>query len=382
LSRVRPWPAPWPPAGLGRRGRGLCLLPEAADATAAAELGYEILRGGHPVPTGRGLAASRRILAQVSALGREQRLLYLVSGGTSALLEVPREGLASGALIDAYRVLLLCGAPIEELNLLRRALSAVKGGGLARAAAPAEVDTLAVSDVVGDDPLVIGSGPTVAGEVDVRELAHLVARYDLHRIVAPEVLALLATAPPACPANPRSSYEIVASNRVACDAARASLADLAALVVAGAGLVGDAEAAARSLAAGLRTLAAEGASGALVLGGETTVRVSGSCGAGGRNQQLALRLALELEGVADVTVLVAGTDGIDGSSEAAGAIVDGTTAARIRAAGLEPEAALAAFDSSPALAAAGDRLVTGPTSTNVGDLLVALLGRASASGSW
>jgi len=317
--------------------RAIVLLPEGSDA---GELppGTLALCGGHPWPTPAGIAATERILAEVDALGPGSRLLLLLSGGASALLEAPLPGVSADELIAAHRRLVSSGLAIRSINRERAAISAVKAGRLADRARPAPVVTLAISDVEGDDPAVIGSGPTV---------------------------------PPSGVAG--IDYTVIASVADAVAAARQELVRRGYHVTAGDGAVylsGPTDFAAALVVKALDAVAT-GQPRAAILGGETTVAVTASHpGRGGRNLDLAARAALALQGRDGVVVVAAGTDGADGSSRSAGAIVDGGTARRAERAGLPLAAALEAFDTEPALEAAGDLLVTGPTGTNVGDLVV------------
>lgn len=343
-----------------------------------------VLKGGHPVPTAHGMDCTRWILREVARLQQGQRLLLLLSGGASALLEAPAEGLSVDDLIASHRALVGSGLPIASINIVRGCLSAVKAGGLARIAAPARVTTLAISDVQGDDPATIGSGPTVQpaeGEASRcrRALALLDeagvqlppgARRHLEEKARGEDRLLDAVAP-------EGDYEVVASISTAVQAARAELDSRGYEVAPDAGyLDGDTATAAARILEGIAECGRSGQQRrALVFGGETTVALPpGATGRGGRNLDLAARLALALAGRDDVAAAVAGTDGIDGSSRAAGAVIDGGSAARAEAAGISLEAALAAFDTEPALGAAGDLLAPGPTGTNVGDLVVVTLG--------
>jgi len=327
--------------------RAIVLLPEGSDA-GQLPAGTIVLRGGHPWPTPGGIAATERIVAEVSALGHGSRLLVLLSGGASALLEAPLPGVSVAELIAAHRRLVASGLPIRSINLERAARSAVKAGRLLEKAHPAHVTTLAISDVEGDDPAVIGSGPTV---------------------------------PPSGKAG--IDYAVIASVADAVAAARDELVRLGYDVGADAAyLHGRTEVAADLVARALDSLvaASDGRPRAAVFGGETTVAVTVAYpGCGGRNLDLAARTALALQGRDGMVVAVAGTDGADGSSRAAGALVDGGTAARARRAGRPLADALAAFDTEPALEAAGDLLVTGPTGTNVGDLVVAVARRPGSA---
>ena len=317
--------------------------------------GSALVVAGHPVPDAGGLRASRMVEAAAREAGGGTRLLLLLSGGASAMLPAPAEGLTLEDEAATARLLLASGAPIERMNLVRQHLSTLKGGGLARLAAPAEVTALILSDVVGDDLGAIGSGPTappLGTPAEARALCRDLGLWD--RLPGAVRARLSADEPPA--PTPEADNRIVGSNALslaamgrACPEARLHAEPL----------VGDvADAAARLLALPV---------GLHLLGGETTVRVTGR-GLGGRNQELALRVALGMRGPS--TFLSAGTDGRDGPTDAAGAVVNEGTAARIRSAGLDPEALLADNDSHRALGASGDLLVTGGTGTNVADLIV------------
>jgi len=357
---------------LGSGARGVVLLPRRAPEPPNTPT-WRVLRGDHPVPTPAGIAASEQVAKAAAELRPGQRLLYLLSGGTSSLFEVPCVGVSSTSLIEVYRLLLGSGAPIDEMNVVRRALSAVKGGGLLAATA-ADVLTLAVSDVAGDDPATIGSGPTVLVSADGSAARAVLERYDLWSRVAPDVREALDRPRPLAPGRGRSrGFHVVCS---IADAVLGASAELARRGYARApapltGLRGDvmvvAEAVNAAVAAGSRVPGRR----ALVLGGETTLRVPERAGPGGRNQHLAAALAVRLAGHAGVSVVCGGTDGIDGTGEHAGAAIDGDSAARARAAGHDLVDALARFTTSTALDAAGDALCTGSTGTNVGDLLVA-----------
>lgn len=359
--------------------RGMVLLP-AGVGVPGFPTSVEVLFGGHPHPTDEGVRSTRRILSAVSALGAGDRLLALLSGGASALLEAPAEGIDFEDLVSAHRGLVASGAPIAAINLVRSSLSAVKAGRLAAAAGGAAVTTLAISDVEGDDPAVIGSGPTVASTVDLESVRRFVREFGVmlpERVAAflegGEVRASGESAERSDPVPRPRDYTVIASIGDAVEAARLELERRGYRAEADPHyLRGDTASAASRLAAS-PVLAIGGAAGrAWVSGGETTVALGAVRGRGGRNLDLAARLALALAGRDDVVVVSAGTDGRDGSSLAAGAIVDGATAARAAASGHPLDAALAAFDTEPALESAGDLLVTGPTGTNVGDLLLIL----------
>lgn len=330
------------------------------DGNGAQVPGLTLHLAAHPVPDARGAAAADAALGLAEGLGPGQRLLLLVSGGGSALLPAPVPGvsLADKAAVNA--ALLASGADIREMNLVRQSLSRIKGGGLARAAAPARVTALILSDVVGDDLSVIASGPTAAPIGTPAEArAALEARGLWPDLPAP-VRRYLESAPPPMPV-PEADNRLVGSNGQ-------SVAAMAAAAGAGARLwpvpvEGEVSQVARALVGGAGP-------GLTLWGGETTVVLKGS-GRGGRNQELALRIALEAEAAGWApgwVCLCGGTDGRDGPTDAAGGLVDAGTLARIRDAGLDPVALVKANDSYRALEAAGDLLMTGPTGTNVADL--------------
>jgi hydroxypyruvate reductase len=290
----------------------------------------------------------------------------LISGGGSALLPAPALGLTLADKAEVNRLLLASGADITEMNLIRQQLSRLKGGGLLRAAAPARVTALILSDVAGDDLRVIASGPTVAPIGTAAEArAALVARGVWDRL--PDAVRLhLERAPEPAPL-PEAENRLIGSNAISV-AAMAEAAPGARVVEAP--LVGDVA----DAAVGIWDTAS--GPGIWLFGGETTVVLRGE-GLGGRNQELALRVALEAEarGVAGPWVFLSGgTDGRDGPTEAAGGIVDPGSLGRMRAAGVDPAEYLARNDSNAALAASGDLLVTGATGTNVADLQVLIRG--------
>lgn len=393
------------PARMAATGaRTIVLLPAGSQA-GDLPVSTLVLRGGHPHPTPDGIQATERILAEVDRLGRGQRLLVLLSGGASALLEAPAPGLSCTELTLAHRALVASGLAIRSINLVRGCLSAVKGGRLSRRAHPAVTTTLAISDVEGDDAAVIGGGPTVPSRRS--HAATCGEALDLVRAAGIELPAAAlrvleegasaqgpddgaataghATGSATRPAagEPAIDYTVIASIADAVAGARAELERRGYHVVAGTGVAGAYLRGETRDAAGLivRTLAGQGEPGhvvadspiAAVFGGETTVAVTTATpGRGGRNLDMAARVALAIRGCDGVAVLAAGTDGCDGSSRAAGAVVDGGTATRAESGGRALEAALAAFDSEAALEAAGDLFVTGPTGTNVGDLVVAV----------
>jgi len=304
----------------------------------------------------------------------------VLAGGASALLVAPAPGLDLRDKQEVTRRFLLAGADIEALNIVRKHCSRVKGGGLLRAAARAGgVWTLLLSDVVGDDPAIIGSGPTVADPTTFADAAHVLARSlapeDVPAAVQGHVerglRGLVAeTVKPGDPVLARTRTVLVGGNR---DAVRAAAREAErrgyTTAVLPEALSGDATAAGRAVVALLAASAGDRPR-AIVAGGETTVRVLPD-GRGGRCQQFALAAAIALAGEPAV-LLAAGTDGIDGPTDAAGACIDGETAKRARARGLAPDVALSHTDSHPLLDATGDLVRTGPTGTNVADVVVAL----------
>lgn len=322
--------------------------------------GIRQLEAPHPVPDARSLEAGRALMAYIAACPADARLLFLVSGGASSLVEVLPAGANAEALAALNRRLLADGLDIHAMNRIRKAVSRIKGGRLARHLAGRRSLALIVSDVRGDDPTVVGSGLLMPSTTPS----------------TPEDLpaGYRALCPPAEPGpaagdaditNVRA--EIIASNDQARQAAAMALAESGEPVLVDAGFLdGEAEPLGHELA---RTLLA-GPSGFRVFGGEPTVTLPASPGEGGRMQALALAAAETLAGHAGVALLAAGTDGADGPTEAAGAVVDGETRARGEAAGEDADACLRAADSARFLRASGDLLHTGPTGTNVMDLVL------------
>jgi hydroxypyruvate reductase len=339
------------------------------DENAAPVPGARVFAAGHPMPDARGLAAARAVIAAAAGLGAEDALLALVSGGGSALLPAPVAGVSLEDMAAVNRLLLASGAPIGAVNLVRQNLCRLKGGGLARLAAPARVTALILSDVIGDDLRAVASGPTAAPLGDAAAAAAVLRAQGLWDAVPAAVRAHLAAAPPAPPV-PAADNRLIGSNALSL-AAMAAAAPGARVIAAP--LVGD-------VAAAAARIRAEARPGITLWGGETTVTLRGT-GRGGRNQELALRLALLAAAAGDWPAgwafLSAGTDGRDGPTGAAGGLVDAGSLVRMRAAGIDPAARLADNDSHAALAAAGDLIVTGGTGTNVADLQVLVLPAAA-----
>ncbi|HEY4116109.1 MAG TPA: DUF4147 domain-containing protein [Rhizomicrobium sp.] len=338
--------------------------------------GIRTIEARHPVPDENALEAGRAVLAAVQDLSEQDLVLCLLSGGGSALLEAPLPGIAFADIQAINRALLASGAAIGEINCVRKHLSAVKGGRLAVAAWPARVVTLAVSDVPGDDPSVIASGPTVADPTTARHALGVLHRYGIE---LPATVAAvlndgrLETPKPGDPKLMQTEYRLVATQADALNAAaERAEAEGYRVINRGTRIEGEARAVAEEEAKIARDCAARGERTVILGGGELTVTLSGS-GAGGPNREYSLALALQLQGHPRVWALAADTDGIDGTDDGAGAIVTPDTLARAKAAGLGATAALAAHDSGGFFAALGDPLVTGPTRTNVSDFRAILV---------
>ena len=359
-------------------GKAACAMAEGAhdaldgqirDALVITKRGYAqplpwpVLEAGHPRPDAGSIDAGRALLAFIDRLPEAAEVLILLSGGASALAEVLPDGVDLDALQRVNDWLLGSGLDIAAMNRIRKHLSLIKGGRLAQRLAPRRTLCLAISDVPGDDPRAIGSGPLTADD-SAGDSSSL----------PPWLAELLRAAPPlpargaACLENVR--YEIIASNRDAVAAAVEAVERLGAVAVAEPEFVtGDAATVGARLA---RTLRATAPGTVHVWGGETTVKLPPRPGRGGRCQQLALAAALGLKGSTDTWLLAAGTDGSDGPTDDAGALVDGETVARGELAGADVVAALRAADAGSFLEASGDLMQTGPTGTNVMDLMLGL----------
>lgn len=340
----------------------------------------EVLEAAHPVPDDNGMRAAERILAAVRGLGPEDLVLALVSGGGSALLALPAPGITLDDKREVNRRLLASGLPIAAMNRVRRRLSAIKGGQLAAAAFPARVVTLAISDVPGDDPLAIASGPTVPDPEAGADLSAEVAALGpgLPERVRARLLAPAAPAPQFA-----ADYRMIAAPILALEAA-AGVARAAGVtpLLLGDALEGEARGLGTVLAGIARSVARHGqpvARPALLLsGGETTVTLDGAgagqgAGRGGRNTECLLALAVALQGHPGIAAIACDTDGIDGTEDAAGAIITPDTLARARAAGMDAAACLAGHDSYSLFARLGDLVMTGPTLTNVNDFRAVLI---------
>jgi glycerate-2-kinase len=345
----------------------------------------EVVFAGHPHPDSAGEEAGRRIMSLARACDERTLLLLLVSGGGSALLSVPAEGITLEEKRITAQLLMEAGADINELNTVRKHLSSVKGGQLARLAFPAQVISLMISDVPGDRLDVIASGPAVADPTTFKDAWAVLERFRLTEKAPPAVRLRLEqgragaapeTPKPGDPVFARVESVIAARNSDALSAAAAAARSMGLEVnIRGEAVAGEAREAGRQLAREalrVRSNLHTGQRVCLLSGGETTVTVLGS-GRGGRNQELALSFALEIDGTPGISLLSAGTDGIDGPTDAAGAMVDGETVSLARRAGLNPLSHLAANDVYPLLDRCGALLKSGPTGTNVMDVQVILI---------
>lgn len=361
------------PAALRPHYSGEVIVPDGHEE--ACEV-ITITSASHPVPDARGHAAAARILAEARSLSEGDLMLVLVSGGGSSLFCLPHGAVTLDEKQQITSRLLAAGAPIDEMNCVRKHLSIVKGGHFAAAAYPARTLALAISDVPGDDPAVIASGPTVADPTTAADARAILTRYQID--LPPSVAALLDS--PACetpfaddPALAASEVHLVATPQKSLTAAAKCAAEAGyEPVILGDALQGSSRDLAGWMAAQARTA---GPGKALISGGETTVLVRGS-GYGGRNAEFIHALALALDGDDRFCALAADTDGIDGrplpDGPVAGAVIMPDTLSRAAALGLDAAALLAYNDSHSFFAALGDGIVTGPTKTNVNDFRVVL----------
>ncbi len=335
----------------------------------------EIVEASHPVPDAAGEAAAARILDFAAGAGADDLVLCLISGGGSALMPLPAAGLGLDDKQAVNRALLRSGADIAEMNCVRKHLSAIKGGRLAAAAAPARLVALLISDVPGDDPSVIASGPTVADPTTAADALAILEKYGIAEPAAALDHLRAGGDETPKPGDPRLSGTenvLVATPLMALEAA-AAVARSAGVtpVILGDAIEGEARAVAKAQADAAR--AGGGSRPAVLLsGGETTVTVLGN-GRGGRNVEYLLALALALDGDPGITALAADTDGIDGTEDNAGAFVTPDTLSRAVAAGIDPAARLADNDGYTVFEAIGDLLVIGPTLTNVNDFRAILV---------
>jgi len=344
--------------------------------------GVEIVEAAHPVPDEAGRAATARMLRLLEGLGEGDTVLALISGGASSLLVQPTGDMTLEDKRAVNAALLSSGAPIGHMNLIRKYLSRVKGGQLAAAAYPARMLALMISDVPGDDPAMIGSGPTVGEPGTAAQARALVARYGIDLPASAQAVldGDSGVIPPGDRCLSRVTNVVFAAPSQSLDAA-AEVARSEGLRVEmlGSDLEGEARDVARAHAALAREMQARLAPGAapvlLMSGGELTVTRRGD-GVGGPNAEYALALALALDGAAGIHAIACDTDGVDGAAEVAGATIAPDTLARARATGIDAEAALARNDAHGFFAALGDPVITGPTLTNVNDFRAILIAPA------
>ncbi len=330
----------------------------------------QVYRAGHPLPDEGSLAAGRAVANNLSSTTQEDLVVAVISGGGSAMLELPVSGVSLEDLRALTTLLLHSGAPIQAMNTVRRALSRIKSGGLARLAAPARVVALILSDVVGDRLSAIASGPTVLRRASPMEARAVLDAYDIWDLTPASARTALSAPPePTTPAR-RPTNILVGSNRLVIEAAAQSAAALGFQVrVVSRNIHGEAKDVGERIA---RRLKRTSAPGCLLMGGETTVTVRGD-GMGGRNQELALSAALAIEAMPNIALMALATDGVDGPTDAAGALINGETVPALRQMGFDPEYALANNDTYRVLDAVGELLRPGPTGTNLNDLVVGLV---------
>jgi glycerate 2-kinase len=336
---------------------------------------------GHPVPDERGLNGAKRIEAICNEAGENDLVICLLSGGASALTPYPAPPITLAEKQETTRLLLACGASIHEINAVRKHISAIKGGQLARFCAPARVLSLILSDVVGDDLDVIGSGPTAPDPTTFETAFAILGKYELRDRVPARVRERVRngateTPKPADPLFENVENIIVGSNQKSLESAARQAKDLGyRTLILSSTIQGETQDVARVHAAIARQIRVHGQPVrppvCVISGGETTVTMSnGLCGKGGRNQEFALAAAIDMAGLDDALILSAGTDGTDGPTDAAGAMADGTTVTRTS---LSASEALAGHDAYPFFQEIGDLVITGSTGTNVMDLHLILV---------
>ena len=360
-------------------GQGIAITPSGSGEDAPPR--FEVFRGGHPLPDSQSLAGARRVREAVQASGPDDHVLLLLSGGGSAMLTLPHADVSLEDVRAVAERLMRAGAGIRELNTVRKHLETLKGGRLAALAHPARVGALILSDVVGDPPDVIASGPVSPDPTTYADALQVLEARGILREVPDSVRAHLErgargeireTPKPGDPTFERVAVHIVGSAALA---ARRAMDEAARLGyearLESAEVTGEARVVGESMGGQAAELRAAGRAACSVFAGETTVTVRGT-GRGGRNQELALAAAMRLRGQTDVLVFSAGTDGRDGPTDAAGAVASGTTAARAERLGLDPAEHLERNDSYAFFDALGDLVRTGPTGTNVMDLMLVL----------
>lgn len=366
---------------LGKRIRGGLINTKYEHAGAALRR-IEVNECGHPVPDARGQKGAERIAEFARLASADDLLICLISGGASALLPLPAAPVTLGETQATTQLLLDCGANIHEINCVRKHISAIQGGQLARLAYPAAVLALIFSDVIGDDLDVIGSGPTVPDRSSVADAKAVFEKYGIWNQAPPGVRQRVSsdaaeTPKPGDRIFDRVQNVIVGNNRLAVDAAARQARALGfRTLVLSTFIQGEAREVARVHAAIAREIRAAARPlrppACVIAGGETTVTIRGR-GLGGRNQEFVLAAAMDIAGLEDVVILSGGTDGTDGPTDAAGAVADGTTLARAAAKELNAAAHLANNDSYHFFDALGDLVKTGPTGTNVADVQIILV---------
>jgi hydroxypyruvate reductase len=369
---------------LGERLAAGCVVTKYGHALKLKKI--RALEAAHPVPDGGGIKGARAVLKIAGRAGPEDLVICLVSGGASALLASPDEGISLKDKQKLTRLLINSGATIQEINAVRKHLSRIKGGGLARVIAPAEALSLIISDVVGDYPSTIASGPTSPDMTTYRDCLAILKRYGLTEKAPWAVFTRLRrgakglieeTPKPRNPIFRKIKNFIIADNRSALFAAKDKARALGFRpVILSSVLKGETHEASRFLTAVIKEVKTSGnpvrPPACILLGGETSFEVKGG-GLGGRNQEFALTAALEIEGMEGVTILSAGTDGTDGATDAAGAFVDSKTVKRGEKRGMDALEYLKRNDSYSYFNSLGDLFITGPTRTNVMDMVVALV---------
>lgn len=348
----------------------------------------ELIEAGHPIPDAAGVAGTEKIAGLLERLGEDDLVFCMLSGGGSALMPLPVEGVTLAEKQAVTGRLLQCGATINEINTIRKHISRVKGGQLARLASPARVVSLVLSDVIGDPLDVIASGPTVPDDSTYSDCRAILERYELENELPPSVIRHLdagmkgtepETPGPGDPVFDRTQNVMIANNRQALDTARTEAEKRGYnTLVLSSSVDGETREIARVYSAIAREIVQHGdpvrSPACVISGGETTVTLKGN-GKGGRNQEFVLAAAAGIEGLERTVVFSAGTDGTDGPTAAAGAVADGQTLARAAEKGLAADACLDANDAYHFFKPLGDLVMTGPTHTNVMDLRLLLVGQ-------
>jgi glycerate 2-kinase len=346
----------------------------------------KLIEGGHPIPDEAGQRAAKALLEIVKGLGEDDLVLCLISGGGSALLPAPVEGVGLAAKQETTKILLDSGASIHEINAIRKHLSRIKGGWLAKAAAPATMITLILSDVIGDDLDVIASGPTVGDRNTFSDCLRVIEKYELNEQIPSAVMEHLRkgaegtvqeTPKPDDPVFRTGLNLIVGSNMQCLEAAAHKAQEMGyQTLILSSFVEGETREVAKVHGAILKEIIRTGKPLAppacIISGGETTVTIRGK-GKGGRNQEFALACGLEIAGWEEAAVFSAGTDGTDGPTDAAGAFADWRMVERAHEMGLDPSVALQENDAYPFFERLGDLIITGPTNTNVMDIRILIV---------